>query len=572
MLLMKKRFIVLTFIFLVLIIMYNNFLIVNRLLFKMRLDLEERQLNLILPSFVDNQTTQMIIESTNSWISNNLIAQYSSKVVIKSENMVMLEAIVLYDNPNQQPEYIRSNVKFLVHLGAERVFLSADEVYAKEYDIEIDKSRRYIWKLRANLNAKNLIIHLESLSFLVTDFQEYQKLFFTFFDDLNRILVFHKPIVYDSRKPKKRAVAHCVHQVRGLNEEKTASNMISWLKLQKDIGIERVKLYFNHGYEDGIRVLKKFESEKFIELVDYRFDLETICKNQLKFQASKPRSFGSNYSLNLCKRIYSIYFESRWETFHTHEMTATNDCFTNFKYTHQYVTNYDFDELIFPRKWDFNASNLTCDLSISNPIKYNIYDYASRLFGIYRKDSKQPIGAVHFEHFLLVDHISQEFLVDIMKPFNDNRTLSRLVKLTYEKKNIRFSVEKGDINENEISKSISLIKCLNKTMGREDSLRKWNRVYALWINVRHGKSIYDTDYTEFVNQHYAELLSENAKWISLPITDGFSSHFRDPVDNNFFLGQTYKFKKHFHIELEYFYFLAYHASKYYSSFLRNFLN
>jgi len=284
---------------------------------------------------------------------------------------------------------------------------------------------------------------------------------------------------------------------------------------------------------------------------------------------------GSNYSIELCKHIFKVYFEQQWNTFHTHEMTATNDCFTNFKYEYEFVTNYDFDELIFPRKhptYDVHAANRTCEEKSSSPtpIKYSIYDFATRMFEIH-KDLKQPVGAIHLEHMLFVDTVSNRFLNQLSKEFDNNET-SRLVEFPYETKRLNLKVLAKEFDPKYVYQSRLLIKCLNKSMGDEDNLRKWNRVYALWISVRHGKSIYNTNLSEFVNQHYAEMLSPGAKWIRIPLDQGFSSHFRDPVDNNFFLGQNYSLRDHFRIDLEYYHFLADHASRYYGSFLRNFFN
>lgn len=303
-----------------------------------------------------------------------------------------------------------------------------------------------------------------------------------------------------------------------------------------------------------------------------------VCKHQLKLINSKPKSLGANHSFQLCKKLYEVYFAERWVTFHTHEMTADNDCFTNFKYTYEFVTNFDFDELLFPRKHSsfdsLSLLNVTCDAltpASASTISHanSLYDYASRLFQAY-KDPVRPIGALHFQHVLLVDKISHRFVKNLLEFLDSNSSSSRWIEFPYDNKSVNLHVNKQDISLYTMSKSLSLISCLNRTFGEEERLRKWNRVFGIWISVRHGKSIYHTDFTEFVNQHYAESFSRNAKWVSVSLDHGFSSHFRNPVDSQFFLGQNYSFRDHFRIDLEYYSFLANHSIKYYSSFVKDF--
>lgn len=253
------------------ILIYNNFLIVTQLLISIRMKSPSE----IIFLTHNNTYKLMIIESTKIWVVNNLVAQYSSKVIMEPEpSKWTLEALVLYESTNQAPSFIRSRLKFLVNAREHQFFVDPDDVYAKDTQI-IDRlgSRRFIWKLQAHLDLGELQLDINELVFLVIDFDEYQKLSLIFPqqpDSLLRHFVYHKPNIYISTKQKKPAVAHCVHQVRGMDDYKLANNMVSWLRLQKDIGIDRVKLYFNNDFKLGKRLLKEFLTDGFAEIVDYR--------------------------------------------------------------------------------------------------------------------------------------------------------------------------------------------------------------------------------------------------------------------------------------------------------------
>jgi len=79
--------------------------------------------------------------------------------------------------------------------------------------------------------------------------------------------------------------------------------------------------------------------------------------------------------------------------FNSHERLQTNDCLLRLKHEYQYVTNYDVDEIIFPRQKKFRETSLKCSLNESSmdikPDKvhlYNIYDYTVGLDGLYSSD------------------------------------------------------------------------------------------------------------------------------------------------------------------------------------------
>lgn len=109
-----------------------------------------------------------------------------------------------------------------------------------------------------------------------------------------------------------------------------------------------------------------------------------------------------------------------------------------------------------------------------------------------------------------------------------------------------------------ISDSNELISCLNKTIqqGKSKINANWNRVYGVWMDMRKGKSIFNTKYVDFIQQHSAVEFTNKAVQFDIPVNIGFVNHFREEIDLQFFLGQTYSFYNHFRIDLEYYYFLA----------------
>ncbi len=74
----------------------------------------------------------------------------------------------------------------------------------------------------------------------------------------------------------------------------------------------------------------------------------------------------------------------------------------------------------------------------------------------------------------------------------------------------------------------------------------------LLISILDGKSIFVTEHTQSVNQHWANNVSPNTISYNVPISDGFVSHIRDEI-MGFVLGQSYPIE-FLRFDLEYYMF------------------
>lgn len=205
-------------------------------------------------------------ENANTWIMNNRVAQYSSRIVLKDNNWNLFEALIFYYHENQTSETIQRNLKFLIKSGDEYLFL---DVTLSQSVVTLLNTR--LWKLSVDFEFDKKV-YLENIVFLVTDINEYQKMIMTNPEELRRLLIYHKPVIYDSRKVKKAAIAHCVHMVRGLKDKKL-NQMKTWLVMQKIMGIDRIKLYFSEEDKIAQDEIRKLGSSNtpIIEIVDFRF-------------------------------------------------------------------------------------------------------------------------------------------------------------------------------------------------------------------------------------------------------------------------------------------------------------
>lgn len=123
-------------------------------------------------------------------------------------------------------------------------------------------------------------------------------------------------------------------------------------------------------------------------------------------------------------------------------------------------------------------------------------------------------------------------------------------------KKMRFHVENNDRKFVENLKSVqSIVDCVNNTIIEKKFFNSiWNTLYAVEINNRLGKSIYQTDLTETYNQHNADVLTSGSISLDVPVHQGFASHFREEIEW-FFFGQSYSISN-FLIDLEFYKFIS----------------
>lgn len=260
--------------------------------------------------------------------------------------------------------------------------------------------------------------------------------------------------------------------------------------------------------------------------------------------------------LKSCQNLIETFFDQKNEnTLNAHELVCTNDCVTNLKYSYEFITNFDLDEFIFPRfhnTTDYSSNEFDCKRKAMK--NYNIYEYASNLLNLYGSN----VSAFHFEHVLFLDHMDEHFLQKIFSYQTTNRTKFR--KETFAYKNLasmNIVIQNKDMSLIQfIRDKKDLIDCLNRTIHGEGKLETfWNRVYGIHMNNRLGKSIFISNRTELVNQHIPIRANVIRRHLNVPLSLGFSSHFREDISGFMLTFDQIPFQL-FYFDMEFYEFLA----------------
>jgi hypothetical protein len=497
----------------------------------------------------DNQQVPELFDSTkfkvfgpNEWIFNFNVSQYSSIISGDFDKDIFIESLFLFDVAKNYFNLL-NDLRCFIKINEQVWLLKLDDLLGVD-GVQILYYSNFLWKARCKIEKnihKNKFSDINVAIIDVSYFEYYIKKF----DRKDSLLTVQQPNYINISIDKYKQVANCVHMLTRIDDSRFVI-IKNWIQIQQQIGYSKIRFYTYHVNKKYIKLLQEINSNNFIELINYPVLFEDICNWHIKQYEKNPESKLAIFLLNNCERAHDLHFQLTDEQiYYSHERMNTNDCLLKYKYTYEYLTNYDIDEIIFPRFLSTNSfENLFDDQTTCKSVKlmdesklkqYNIYDYIESLFKKYNNDE---IGSLKFEHVVFIeDH--QNLTRDLL---NFHQEKESVFKFNYINNYIDFKINaKNRILIQNFKQIIQLVKCLNETYMKNDRFNyKWNNLYATKIDIRDGKSIFKTDHVESFNQHFAKKLKPGVKIFNVPISDGFVSHMRDHLFG-FFRGQTYSF-------------------------------
>lgn len=506
---------------------------------------------------------------TKEWIVNGIVTQYSSLISLNESNHLEIESLVFVNINRKDENLLNETLQCLIKKDDVYMVLNQTELHG----IRIMPTKyglRRLWRVRCVLNETEHNFNLENFYVSIIDSRDHPKLVEKF-----NLFLFHKPEFFSRIVPKIKSVANCVHMINNLDEHKL-QKLLNWIKIQKEIGLHKIKLYFHLVPREIIdKVLK--QNENFIEIVNHKTNFSDVCKWQIKKLEENPNSEDYNRTYKYCAESFKKFFDLQdLYVKNSHERVCSNDCYSNFKYVYEYVGNYDFDEFIFPRNFSKNYFlNLTLNSKAKcrsvrevaqkqSQINYDLYSYIKKLQNVYGKN----IAYFQFENVLLLN----EYPKIVKRILEIDQNLSWIISsnttnftnlLKYEINNTAISYKidlKKDLNFLKSFKNFGYyIKCLNSSIRQNAYLNyKWNNLYGTVVNNREGKSIFNTNFTESYNQHFADAVKPKTKRAKIPIDVGYVSHFRDEDHK---VTSTYPVH-YLTIDIEYYNFLYRFSHKY----------
>ena len=507
---------------------------------------------------------EIILNPNRNWIVNSDVLQYSSYFVQLKNGIVRIESLVVI--VDRSISTIRKTFNcLLANSNGIFSYYNVTEVYLSSQ--QVDHMFPLLGKVVCEFKLNGVIVNTSDVFTAVIDPSRYNSE--TFFNRTSEVvlpvkyILFQQAQLVNAQQPKRQQVTHCVHMVRDLNKDDRINSLLHWLKMQKQIGFTKVTIYLYKPTRNvNQSVLNEFINETFLSLVVYKLDHADVCRSQVKMVEKKSSSDDAtllNYMLESCLKTCEAYLQvHQLGAFGLSEKVNSNDCYTSYKHLYEIVANYDFDELILP--YDSSNSEIApeCGLTMNQRPQKSIYEFASSLF---QQFGRNQTACLIFEHVIMLPffHNFDSFMSEIKSVVvNDTFSTNHFIRLnraiSQPQINVAIQSPKGFVYAKQLVSQYELVKCLNKQLKNTSSIRfNFNRYFGGLIKSRAGKSIFNTNLTETINQHNADLTIQNSTCTMVPTQFGYLSHFREIYTG--FLTRQFEDINCFNFNWEYIYLL-----------------
>jgi hypothetical protein len=473
----------------------------------------------------------------HEWILNNNIMQYSSYIIYKSDSKALIESLII---PIKQASMMPFKCVLKYPNGSLRLY-DAIQAYpiveSVNYPEGHSKTTTYHVKceiadyaLFDDKNKQSLVAIIDGSEFDFTKNESDLRSMRLSFTSLK----YQLPTYIDARQPKKKATAHCIHMLYDLEFNGNADGLAQFFDILIDLKINEIKMYiYRHHSLVDLNLMRNY---KFLSVVHHDAVHHRVCQLEIYNLKRAPNSELFKYSYDQCmlgfRKFFQIIEVARVKAIH--DKLNTNDCYINFRHLYEIVTNYDYDEFIWPRvsmlgQLQTVYDNMTGDLKsmcgYRPPRVLDAYDYESSLL---KRHSNT--GSLRLEHVAMIDFSVNldQFFNDLEQAISNNVNMGSNMRIISYKESgydVKFTVADSELAyAKQLVQYYKIVRKMSEYLAKVSKLRKnLNRAVALYAPVRLGKSIFDTDRCDLINAHGAE----TPKSTSLQVTFGFVSHFRE---------------------------------------------
>jgi hypothetical protein len=492
---------------------------------------------------------------------NNQVFQYSVHIFLKNGDPIQIDSITM------MTEQINDNVVQMNYMCIIKSVKTNQESYFKIttiFSFKLSNSKR----IKCNINRKIKIDFDDIVVAIINkhDFSDKEenldeiesgKIFFQLPQNM---INFQKPRLIHIPVVKKPKIAHCLHYTYNYLEI-GIDKILKWLEYQKSVGIDKIILYNSDRHNILENAVYSKYNESFIEIRPYFINYDIICdfyrlntlkeENIVKYQVLK----------DYCEELFYTRFDdpsyntsNRWK----HQKVSCNDCYTSFEHVYEFVSYYDFDEIIYPRKASLNAysslvsngetsceqSNI-CQLSSNLETTFDLYNYTKDL--IKRTyNSKEPLGSLYFTNafYLEENYYVKKLISDLASILSDTGNLFKLnnkiqnisihVKFT---RNLghTFIIKSEDYDHiKKIHDSYIFMSCVydkfnSKLNNNLDSTHKRFLYFITEKDHQLGKLIHITDNIFAIHTHFSLFKKGNAQKFYVDTNYGLLTHFRSDM-------------------------------------------
>jgi hypothetical protein len=441
-----------------------------------------------------------VIDNHTDWIFNENILQYGT--IFSLTKLHEYEIEVMIASLNTQAFPVNHTLRCLIELNQRLAIIKPviEILYLETLRVKCYLSEEEYRKVRDN-----------RIFVAVFDTRD------NFSDTLN-VVHGREAAFYDHNTPKIKGLKNCACAVRNLSEQ-VYEDALVWTRLHKAIGVGELSIYTTDlASQYGARLAKAFPG--YLTVHPYDMNVRRLCERY----TATARS-----AVEKCVSRTRAFFEPGAFNYHHQELMMSHCLFVS-KHKYQFLTSYDIDEIIFPRKFGKsffasaaaagNGSRLrVCDRKHKLAYEpFHIYDYIQWLITIYG----HSITTFWFDNHIFLKKTDEAFRAILKRP--------RVVGFNYSSVRINGDIRPTDVRHFELLKQANeLTECLTErrlSRAMKSSATKWKSTFTCFYRSG-GKSLHNTDHVRTIIHHFAWRWRAGTRHVSVAHEHGFLCHFRD---------------------------------------------
>jgi hypothetical protein len=349
---------------------------------------------------------------------NNNVMQYSSYILrkkINGSNTLSIRTSLILDSKRLSGDVFNNStytcllksirngkiieipathVITLVHRTPKKVYCSLNN------DLDIEIEHILVAIIRAGdfsetINTKNWTVDKNILPYYMINFQN--------------------PKIVDVPEKKIKSVAMCTQFCYQL-----PPSIVEWVKIHEILKVSQIVLYDSTIDNSLTNLINRNNLNHIVEVRSYYLNETETCDIK-KIDGSKDTEELLSFE-KMCKDFVNRikFVKSLFHTRLIHDDTSANDCYSTEGEKYEFITVYDLDEIVFPRKSDKNEINLSCNknndtCSQNSSIPFSLYDYCIDIVKNHFSHDIIHLQSIFFDSalYLPVDTKIRNLIIDL---------------------------------------------------------------------------------------------------------------------------------------------------------------
>lgn len=354
-----------------------------------------------------------------NWMPNNNVLQYSSYLFESSNGIIIIKSLITVNRDNiKEEEFLKSDF-----------FCSIMSIKTGRY---IDVAATNVMNL-IHRKTKVVECYFDNKGFLETSdisvaiirINDFTHLKMSYLNNLKyRVLPYFMinyqvPTIKEVNIEKVKNIAICVQFTYNL------TTMIKdWVKIHEELNVPRIVLYDSTINDSLINFIRNNNLNKIVQVRPYYFDEHKTCSLDTLnwFTNNEYSNFDAKVYEDICYSfVYKAKFNySQFETRLIHEDLSANDCYISESQFFEFVGLYDFDEVIFPRRFekdyfhDIDSCQDNSKVCAKDPFAISLYDYVVKLLATQYKNNITRLASIYFDAglYLQLDYNINRLMMD----------------------------------------------------------------------------------------------------------------------------------------------------------------